>query len=358
MKTRKGEKGKKGKKGIIKLTTKKSKRKNKTLKHITCGEPLIEIVRNNTVESIHSGHLIILDSKGKSILSLGKSDFIMYPRSAIKAIQASGMVRNGLGSIFDDDSNDELLALVCSSHIGSQEHQNNVKRILAKVGLNEAALQNTPFLPMITDEAFNSNMKIEPTSLAAPCSGKHAGMIATAKINNLDITTYKDPNHPVQIACKKELEMLSGELITNIAVDGCGAPLFGITLKGLSRAIHNLMISQDPVHQRVVNACKSFPIMVSGTGTLPTVSMQSVPGLFMKSGAEAVVVAGLPSGETIVWKMSDGIDRGEGHLLKASLNYIGLDMPNFNTSEDRDIIIRATLTRASVSRAEAPRAPL
>jgi len=313
---------------------KPQKTKRHTIKHITCGRPLVQIIRNNTVESVHCGHLLILDGNGNIKLSLGKNDFILYPRSAIKAIQASGMVRNGLGTILDD----ELLALVCSSHIGTLEHQNNVKRILAKVDLDETALQNTPFLPMI------SNIPDEkPTSLAAPCSGKHSGMIATAKLNNWDITTYKEPNNPVQIACRKELEFLSNEQITNIAVDGCGAPLFGVTLRGLGRAIHNLMVSQDPVHQRVVNACRAFPIMVSGTGTLPTVAMESVPGLFVKTGAEAVLVAGLPSGETIVWKMSDGIDRGEGDLLKASLKHIGIDMPTFNTSRDLDSSIRTTI---------------
>lgn len=309
--------------------------KSNPKKYITCGQPLIEIIRANIIESIHSGHLLILDASGNIKLGLGKSDFIMYPRSAIKAIQASAMVRNGLGTKILDD---ELISLVCSSHIGSLEHQTNVKRILATVGLDETALQNTPFTAMLSNDVNEA-----PTSLAAPCSGKHAGMITTSKLNNWDIKTYKDPKHPVQVACRKEIQMLSNEKITKIAVDGCGAPLFGITLRGLAQAFHNLMISQDPVHQRVVNACRAFPIMVSGTGTLPTVAMESVPGLFVKTGAEAVLVAGLPRGETIVWKMSDGVDRGEGDLLKASLKYIGVDMPRFNISRDRDSSIRATI---------------
>ena len=302
--------------------TTKNRTKNRTnikkRKIINCGDILVNVSRNGIIESIHSGHLLILDKKGKTLFSLGKNDFLMYPRSAVKAIQASAMVRKGL------DIKDELLALVCSSHMGTNLHQQKVKEILATVGLDERALQNTPLLAMSKETGI-------PTSLAAPCSGKHAGMITTAKINNLDITNYKNPNHPVQIACRAELELLSREKITKIAVDGCGAPLFAITLKGLATAIHNLMISTDPVHQRVVHACKSYPIMVSGENTLPTLAMQSVPALFVKSGAEGVLVAGLPSGETIAWKVSDGSSRGEFELLIASLKKIGINNTLFNS---------------------------
>ena len=104
----------------------KNTRKNKKInnKKINCGEILINVIRNGIIESIHSGHLLILDNKGKSKFSLGKNDFLMYPRSAIKAIQTSAMVRHGL------NISDELLALVSSSHTGTNIHQQKVKEIL------------------------------------------------------------------------------------------------------------------------------------------------------------------------------------------------------------------------------------
>ena len=193
-------------------------------------------------------------------------------------------------------------------------------------------LKNTPFV------AMSKKSGDIPTSLAAPCSGKHAGMIATSKINNWSITNYKNPDHPMQLACKQELELLSKEKITKIAVDGCGAPAFAITLKGLANAIHNLMISKDPVHQRVVNACKSYPMMVSGKNTLPTLAMETINGLFVKTGAESVLAAGLPSGQTIVWKISDGSSRGEFELLIASLKKIGINNTLFNSYANNDSI--------------------
>lgn len=314
--------------------TKKNKIRNTKHKtNISCGDILIKVIRNNLIESIHSGHLLILDNLGNIIFSKGKHDFLIYPRSAIKAIQSSAMVRNGL------NLNDELLALASSSHIGTELHQEKVKEILYTVGLDETVLQNTPLLGMY-------NINGLPTSLAAPCSGKHAGFITTSKINNWSIIDYKNPNHPMQIACKKELELLSNEKIIKIAVDGCGAPLFAITLKGLATAIHNLMISNDPVHQRVVNACKTYPIMVSGENTLPTLAMEMVPDLFVKTGSESVLVAGLSTGHTIVSKISDGSDRGEFELLKASLKKIGISNVLFNNyqifNNDKNIVIKSS----------------
>ena len=286
---------------------------------INSGGILVEVVRHQLVESVHSGHLAILDKNGKPILEIGDQDFLVYPRSAIKAIQASAMVRCGL------DLDDELLALVCASHAGSQIHQTNALKILAGGGLTEAALSNTPDKPLgITERKEWGDKK--PTPLAANCSGKHAGMVVTAAINGWDVGSYRDSNHPLQSACRAELEKLSGEKISTISVDGCGAPLFALTFSGLAQAVHHLMISKDPIHQRVTSACRKYPEMVSGPGRLPTVAMQKVEGLFVKDGAEGVMVAGLSSGETIVWKMSDGSQRGAGALLSAALKHIGIDV--------------------------------
>jgi hypothetical protein len=131
-------------------------------------------------------------------------------------------------------------------------------------------------------------------------------MVATCAINGWDVATYLNPNHPLQLACREELERLSGEKVSQIAVDGCGAPLFAITLSGLAKAIHALTVSKDLVHQEVVDACREFPIMVSGEGRLPTLAMQKVPGLVCNDGAEGVVrelrsMIGLGSANSKAW---------------------------------------------------------
>ena len=281
------------------------------------GEVLVEVVRNEMVESVHAGHLLVLDASGKTILQLGDVDSLIYPRSAVKSIQASAMLRAGA------KLNDQQIALACASHAGSSQHLSVALSTLQSVGLDETALRNTPDKPLDLKERAAWGDKA-PTSLAANCSGKHAAMLATCVANGWDLTSYKNPNHPLQLAIKAEFERLSGEQITKVGVDGCGAALFAISLKALARAIHNLMISNDPVHKSVVNACRSNPVLVSGVGRLPTLLMEKVPGLFVKDGAEGVMVIATVKGEVIVWKMSDGSQRGAGALAVANLLHLGI----------------------------------
>ncbi|MFM1967413.1 MAG: hypothetical protein RL590_270 [Actinomycetota bacterium] len=283
------------------------------------GEVLLEVVRNDLVESVHAGHLIILDASGNTVLQLGDFDSLIYPRSAVKSLQASAMLRAGA------KLNDQQIALACASHAGSPQHLAVALSTLASVGLDENALRNTPDKPLDPKERAAWGDKA-PSSLAANCSGKHSAMLATCVANNWDIKSYKDPNHPLQNAIKKEFEELSGEKISKVAVDGCGAPLFALSLKGLANAVRNLTLSNDPIHQRVVNACRTNPVLVSGVGRLPTLLMEKVNGLFVKDGAEGVMIISTAKGEVIIWKMSDGSQRGAGALAVATLSHLGISV--------------------------------
>ncbi|MGA1279772.1 MAG: asparaginase [Candidatus Nanopelagicaceae bacterium] len=285
-------------------------------------EILVEVVRGGMVESVHHGRLLLVDGAGKDLLALGGVDQLIYPRSAIKTIQASAMVRAGLRL------DPKELALVCASHAGSAIHQESALRILKSVGLDERALKNTPDKPLGVTERREWGDR-EATSLAANCSGKHAGMVATASINGWDIDSYKDPSHPLQKAIRDEFESLSGESIKHVSVDGCGAPLFAMTLRGVVRAIHAITHSDVPVHREVVAACTSFPEMVSGKGRVVTEAMERIPGLLVKDGAEGVMIASLPGSGTLCWKMSDGSNRGDRPLLSASLSHLGITL-NFD----------------------------
>ena len=246
---------------------------------------------------------------------MGDPTLDIYSRSSLKSIQASAMVRAGL------DIEPRLLALVCASHAGTPMHQQGAQAILAKVGLDEHSLQ------CILDRPLDEELRrtADPTRLAMNCSGKHAGMLATCVINGWPTDSYIDPQHPLQLAIRGEVEAMSGEEVTLTSVDGCGAPLFLFSLLGLARAIRNLTISADPVHQSVVQACRDFPEMVSGPGRLATRMMQNIPGLFMKDGAEAVNVASLPDGRTLAIKISDGNQRAMPAVTAAALAQFGID---------------------------------
>ena len=303
------------------------------------GEVLLEVVRNEMVESIHNGHLLILDSSGNDLLKLGDVDELIYPRSAVKSLQASAMLRAGL------KVSGPQLALACASHAGSQAHLDVALSILRGAGVDESALRNTPDKPLDPKERAAWGDKA-PTSLAANCSGKHSAMVATCVANGWDLESYKKADHPLQRAIAAEFEKLSGEKITKVGVDGCGAALFAISLRALANAVRNLTLSNEPIHQEVVNACRNNPVMVSGIGRLPTLLMQKVPGLFVKDGAEGVMIMSTPKGEVIVWKMSDGSQRGNSPLSIATLSHLGIsvDLERENVMGDGQVVgeIRAS----------------
>jgi L-asparaginase II len=281
---------------------------------------LAEYIRDGFVESVHRGYLLALNADGSTNLALGDSDKLIFPRSTIKSIQGAAMVRAGL------NLEPRLLALGCSSHSGSTAHLAAVREILAVAKLDESALQCMVDKPLGDAERREWGEKAA-TRISMNCSGKHAAMLLTCVTNGWPIANYLDPAHPLQVAIKSELETLAGERITLTSTDGCGAPLFLLTLSGLAKAIREITISKDPIHQSVMAASRAFPEMVAGKGRLTTQMIEAVPGLYMKDGAEAVEVASMPDGRTLVFKVSDGSLRPFRVLVHAGLQRLGIDSP-------------------------------
>ena len=281
---------------------------------------LAEYVRDGVVESEHRGFLLALKADGSIFKSLGDVETKIFPRSTVKCAQASAMVRSGL------DLEPRLLALAQSSHSGGQMHLDGAREILASVGLSESALQCALDRPL-GDAERRAWGEMPPTQIAMNCSGKHAAMLATCVKNGWPIETYLEQSHPLQLAIKAELEDLAGETISLTSTDGCGAPLFLLSLIGLARAVRAITISTDPVHQSVMSAARAFPEMVGGVGRHNTEMMQQVAGLFMKDGAEAVNVCSLDDGRTFVFKVSDGSLRAFRTIVHACLKDFGIDTP-------------------------------
>jgi L-asparaginase II len=278
---------------------------------------LAELVRSEVVESVHHGYLVALNADGSENLVLGDSNHLIFPRSTVKSFQAAAMLRHGL------ELEPRLLALAASSHSGSPAHIAAVREILALAGLDDAALQCMLDRPLGEKEkaAYGD---IAPSRIAMNCSGKHAAMLLTCVVNNWPITNYLDAEHPLQLACKKELEDLSGEKITLTSTDGCGAPLFLISMMGLARAIRAITLSTESRHQKVLSASRTFPEMVAGDGRVTTEMMRDVKDLYMKDGAEAVAVASMPDGRTLVFKIGDGSLRPMNLLINAGLARLGV----------------------------------
>jgi L-asparaginase II len=285
------------------------------------GEVLAKVTRGDLVESLHLGHLIVLNADGSTYLSKGLPELPIYPRSAIKSLQAAAMLKAGLKVELNE------LAIICASHSGTQKHIDLVTRMLTSRDILISQLKNAVDKPLGEKEKISWGDK-PPSQLAQNCSGKHAGMLITCQQNGWDMKSYLDLDHPLQIAIKNEIEGLSGKKVSAVSVDGCGAPLFAISLIGLAKAISNLVKSSDLVYQEIVSACTKYPELVAGDGRLTTRMMQAVPGLFMKEGAEGVQVCALHDGRVIAIKIIDGSWRPVAPIIMEIFKRWGVEMPD------------------------------
>lgn len=296
-------------------------------------EPVIvaEVIRSGMVESRHRGSVVALDASGGMTMAVGSVHEPMYPRSTNKPGQATAMVGMGLSL------KDELLALASASHSGEDFHLDGVRRILAGAGLDERALQNTPQWP-VSEEAKVGQLRagLDKSSLAGNCSGKHAAMLATCVVNGWSTDDYLDPRHPLQLGIRDTLDELSGEPMAHTGVDGCGAPLFAMTLVGVAQMFRQL--AGGPVAQ----AIGKYPEWTSGTDRDEARLIRAVPGLFGKGGAEAVYGVGLPDGGAVALKIEDGGGRARSVVMEAVLRTLGIGIPRGEQLDDERIgIVRA-----------------
>jgi L-asparaginase II len=198
---------------------------------------LVEVTRGSLVESRHRGAACVMDASGNTVFNLGSTQVPIYPRSAVKAIQALVLVESGAADRYR--FGDEELALACASHAGEPGHVAGVERMLARAGLDATALQcgtHWPTNRASADAVVRAGLS--PTPLNHNCSGKHAGFLCAACEMGLNPRGYTAPEHGVQREVHAALEMLSGGKIDDdhIGIDGCSVPTFAVLLAGLARA--------------------------------------------------------------------------------------------------------------------------
>lgn len=284
---------------------------------------LAEVVRSGFVESRHHGSVLAVHADGRAALALGDVDAPVFPRSSNKPLQAAGMARLGLPLA------GELLALAAASHSGEPFHVDGVRRILAVGGLDESALQTPadwPLDPGAARDVVRAGGDRAPVLMN--CSGKHAAMLVTCVVNGWDTAGYLQPGHPLQEQLRATTGDLAGEPVEVEGVDGCGAPLFGLSLRGLARAFAALATAApETAEGAVAAAMRSHPSWVGGTGATRDVTrfMRVVPGLIAKDGAEGVYAAALPDGRAAALKIDDGGERPRRAVLTAALRLLGAD---------------------------------
>ncbi|MEU8685469.1 asparaginase [Streptomyces sp. NPDC048611] len=284
--------------------------------------PVAHVVRGGLVEGVHHGSVVVLAADGSVAFQAGDIEAAFYPRSALKPVQAVGLLRAGLPPL-DEPS----LALVAASHSGEEQHLAAARGILAAGGLTEDQLRNVPDLPYdpaVRDEWLRRGLG--PTRLAQNCSGKHAAMLLTARARGWDLDGYLDPGHPLQEEIAAAVADLTGQGIARVTVDGCGAPLFAVSLHGLTRAAARLATAAPGTGEGLVaQAMRAHPEMVSGSARDVARLVGAVPGLLAKDGFEGVQIAALPDGRAVGVKIADGADRARMPVTAAALARCGVD---------------------------------
>lgn len=283
--------------------------------------PVAHLIRGGITEGIHYGSVVVLDADGEVRLQIGDIEAAFYPRSAIKPVQAVAMVRAGL------PLDGELLSLTAASHSGEERHLAGARRILELAGLTEGHLRNVPDLPFdpVVRDAWVREGRL-PSRLAQNCSGKHAAMLYTCALNGWPLENYLDPGHPLQQAVAEIVEDLTGQRIAQVTVDGCGAPLFSLSLHGLARATARIVTAAPGTPEaRVADAMREHAEMASGSGRDVAALMRAVPGLLSKDGFEGVQVAALPDGRAVAVKIADGANRARVPVAAAALARAGVD---------------------------------
>jgi L-asparaginase II len=284
---------------------------------------LAEVVRSGFTESRHRGAVAALAAEGTQVIGMGGTAVPVFPRSANKPLQAVGMLRCRL------DLHGELLALAAASHSGEDFHVDGVRKILTGAGLGEDSLRCPASWPLDLDAA---RLLIaaggEPSRIRMNCSGKHAAMLVTCVLNGWPTESYLAQSHPLQRAILATVEELAGEQVTWTGVDGCGAPLFALTLAGLAHAFRSMALAAPGTpERRVAEAMLAHPAWVSGTNRDERKLMNAVPGLLVKGGAEGVVAFAFTDGRAGALKIDDGMARGRIPVLVATVRLLGTVVP-------------------------------
>lgn len=268
---------------------------------------LAVVERSGFVESRHAGAAVVLSPDGEVIARHGNTDALILPRSSLKPLQAVACLT--AGAVLEG----EQLALSTASHSGTDRHAEVVREMLTAGGLNEDDLACPPAWP--GDSATRDEMVREhgqEARVRMNCSGKHAAMLRACLATGWPTEGYLDPSHPLQAHIRDVIERLTGEKMAHTAIDGCGAPVYALTLTGLARAIHRIGTASErspfALHRvagSLVKAVRENPWTIDGPGRPDTVAIEKL-GVFAKGGAEGVMVMVAPNGTTVALKMLDG----------------------------------------------------
>ena len=295
---------------------------------------LVEVLRGSTVESQHSGAVAVVDASGQVHTALGDIDRPVFPRSAVKMLQALPLVTSGAAEAFG--LTDAELALACASHSGEPEHVATAAGVLAKLGLDlnalECGTQWPSREPVLRAMAGRGE---QATPLHNNCSGKHSGFVCLACVMARQAGAepaafargYVAAEHPVMREVSAALSATTGVDVAHAprGIDGCSIPTYALPLRSLALAFARcgagvgLSDGHARAARRLRQAAAAAPFMVAGTDRFDTRVMQVFgERLFCKIGAEGVYCSALPElGLGVALKIDDGAARAAEAAMAA-----------------------------------------
>jgi L-asparaginase II len=287
---------------------------------------LVEVWRGALVESVHRGAVAVVDADGATVLALGDIGKPVYPRSAVKPLQALALVESGAVDLYG--FGDEEIALACASHGGEPAHVAVADRMLGRAGLDVSMLACGAHWPshQPSSQAL-ARAGLGPSALHNNCSGKHAGFLCAARAMKLDHRGYVAPTHPLQREVKAAIDSLAGigGSADFCAVDGCSIPTWAVALRNLALAFARFATGRELPPQRraaaarIRAACSAKPYYVAGTGRFCTHAMEQFgERVLVKTGAEGMFCGALPAhGFGIAVKCDDGGARAAEVMMAA-----------------------------------------
>ena len=289
---------------------------------------LAEVLRGGMIESAHRGAVAVLDADGATVLALGDIDRPVFPRSAVKGLQALPLIESGAADRYG--LTDAEIALACASHNGEPEHVATAEGMLRKAGLDPTALECGAQMPMrggAQAPIILSGKK--PTALHNNCSGKHAGFLCVACAGGVDPKGYVKADHPTMREVTAAVEGMTGHALAGApcGVDGCSIPTFAIPLRALALAFarfgtgHGLEPQRAAAAARIRASVARSPFHVAGADRFDTIAMEALrERAFLKTGAEGVYCAALPElGFGIALKCDDGATRAAESMMATLL---------------------------------------
>ncbi|MDQ2937178.1 MAG: asparaginase, partial [Acidobacteriota bacterium] len=318
-----------------------SRQSSENNKEIPSPEPLVQVTRGGICESRHRGHIVAVEPDGRIVAHLGAPETVTYLRSSAKPHQAIPLITSGAADHFH--FTEKEIALACASHSGEPIHTEVAASMLRKIGLEPSALKcgtHEPFSPEVTRRLRQKGE--EPNVLQNNCSGKHAGMLALAIHLGAPIETYDEPTNPVQLEIGRAVSLFSDVPMEDIAVgiDGCGVPVFGVTVKAMALMYARLVAPPQTFDDktksacaRIVSAMTTYPELIGGSSDrLDTEIMRAAKDrLISKVGAEGVHTVGVlpskewPRGLGLALKIEDGDDhRARPTVVIESLRQLGI----------------------------------